>query len=555
MSEILPHSPGALPPPVLAEEIARPDQALRRLFLTLFLRGRGARGLNKSSAPKSVGQKLALSLALYAIFGCIALGFQHQPVFALAVYLHAMTFVFLGMFIASSSGEILFNKEEADILLHRPITPRALLWAKIRVLVEVSLWLAIAFNLAGLLMGTGRPGGWVFLLIHSLSLALEAIFCASCVVLLYQLCLRWFGRERLESLMTASQMLVAVGAVLGGQIFPRLIFRPNHLLQMNETSGWIALLPPAWFAGLDDAVAGTAAGLSWGMGGLALLATGLVVWLAFGLLARDYEIGLQNLNETSSSRKPKPGRRRWLDRLIELPPLNWWLREPVSRGAFLLTVAYLTRDRETKLRVYPGMAPMLVFPFIILFQGGRGDESDRLNFMIPFMGIYLGMVPMLGLQILRFSQQWPAADIFQIAPLAGPGNICDGARRAVLLVLAAPVLLLVFGISAYLSQRTGAATLLALLPGFTLLPVFSLIPSVEGKGLPLSQPTDAAKAAGRSLTMFGVMILSAGLSYLTMLAWNGGWFWHFETTLALVAAGIYQLMRRHIRRQTWPSAE
>jgi hypothetical protein len=50
--------------------------------------------------------------------------FQRQPVFALALYLHSMTLVFLGMSIASSAGEMLFNKEEADILLHRPVTPR-----------------------------------------------------------------------------------------------------------------------------------------------------------------------------------------------------------------------------------------------------------------------------------------------------------------------------------------------------------------------------------------------------------------------------------------------
>ena len=49
---------------------------------------------------------------------------------ALSLYLHGMTFVFLGMFIAASAGEVLFNKEEGDILLHRPITSKALLWAQ-----------------------------------------------------------------------------------------------------------------------------------------------------------------------------------------------------------------------------------------------------------------------------------------------------------------------------------------------------------------------------------------------------------------------------------------
>jgi len=122
------------------------------------LRGRGARGLQKSGAPKSVANKLLLALVTYAVVGCVAFSFLGQPTFVLSVYLHAMTFVFLGMFVAASSGEVLFNKEEADILMHRPITARQLLWAKIAVLVRVSLWLAGAFNLAGLFVGVAVPG-------------------------------------------------------------------------------------------------------------------------------------------------------------------------------------------------------------------------------------------------------------------------------------------------------------------------------------------------------------------------------------------------------------
>ena len=122
---LLSRSPSAAP---------SPERTLRRLFLTLFLRGRSSRGLRKESAPKSVGSKLALTLALYAAVGLVAMVFLLQPVFALSLYLHAMTLVVLGMFIAASSGEVLFNKEEADILMHRPVPPRALLWAKIGVI-------------------------------------------------------------------------------------------------------------------------------------------------------------------------------------------------------------------------------------------------------------------------------------------------------------------------------------------------------------------------------------------------------------------------------------
>ena len=76
----------------------------------------------------------------------MAFALARPPIFVISLYLHATTFAFLGMFLTSSVGEVLFNKEEADILLHRPIDPRLLLRAKIRVLVEASLWIAGALT-------------------------------------------------------------------------------------------------------------------------------------------------------------------------------------------------------------------------------------------------------------------------------------------------------------------------------------------------------------------------------------------------------------------------
>ena len=48
-----------------------PERTLRRLFLTLFLRGRSSRGLQKDSVPKSVSSKLGFTLLFYALFGLV----------------------------------------------------------------------------------------------------------------------------------------------------------------------------------------------------------------------------------------------------------------------------------------------------------------------------------------------------------------------------------------------------------------------------------------------------------------------------------------------------
>jgi hypothetical protein len=526
------------------------------LFLTLFLRGHGARGMQKDTAPKSIGRKLALALSLYAVLGCLALTFVRQSIFALSAYLHAMTFMFIGMFVASSSGEILFNRQEADILLHRPIRPRDLLRAKVRVLVEVSLYLAVAFNLAGFVVGIISPNGsWRFPFVHVISVALEALFCTGCVVLMYQLCLRWFGRERLESLMTMAQVVVALGAVLGGQLLPQFMFRAGQVVDEKSLSRWLALLPPAWFAGLDDALSGSGAMSSWLLGGLAIIATPLVLWLAFGKLAGDYESGLQMLNETTSERVRKRKRRRWLDALVDLPPLRWWLRDSVSRASFLLCAAYLVRDRDVKLRIYPAIAPMLVMPiFFLLPTTGRSSGGGFTGAMgVAFASGYLGLIPLLALNMLQFSQQWQASDIFRAAPLAGPAPLCHGARRAVLLLLTFPFFLFM-AILTLLVRRDGALILL-MLPGAIATPVFALIPNLGGRGLPLSLAGDPTRSTWHGLTMLLILPFAMIISGLAAFTWSAGGFWWLVLIETVLAGLVYSVLRRTITNSRWRSAE
>ena len=490
----------------------------------------------------------------------MALGFIGKPVFALSLYLHSMTLVFLGMFVAASAGEVLFNKDEADILMHRPVTPRAMLWAKIGVLVEVSLWLAGAFNLAGFFVGLGSAQPWwLFPFVHAFSTACQALFCTGCVVMIYQLCLRWFGRERLDGLMTATQVIVGVGAVLIGQLGPQLIGRSGLKLEVADV-WWINLLPPAWFAGLDDALSGTGKQSSWILAGVGLAATATVLGLAFGKLARDYELGLQTLNEASTAPRGRGGRRRWIDVMVKAPPLCWWMRDSVSRASFPLTAAYLIRDRDVKLRMYPGVAPMLVMPLIFLLQGNhsRHGASPEVaggfdGFSVAFSGAYLGLIPILALNLIRYSQQWQAGDLFRIAPIAGPSPLCHGARRAILCFLTFPMLIL-FGVLVCLLSR-GSSQLPLLIPGIIALPIYALAPCIGGNAVPLSLPTEEAKSAGRGLSMIGVMVISGLLAAAATQAWNNGWFKWFLLVEVIAAIGVYVIMRLSMTEARWASID
>jgi ABC-2 type transport system permease protein len=529
-------------------------RTLRRLFLTLFLRGRTSRGFRKENAPKSIGTKLALTLAIYFLMGMLAFVFLRQPVFALSVYLHAMTLVFLGMFVAASAGEVLFNKDESEILLHRPVTPRELLWAKISVLVQVSLWLAGAFNCVGLFVGiAAKGGGWLFPLAHAISTVAEALFCTGCVVVTYQLCLRWFGRERLDSLMTAAQVLVAIASVVGSQLVPQLLRRFGGKLDFGFDSWWVVLLPPAWFAGFDDAIAGRGIWVSWALAAVGGCATAVVLWLAFGKLAHDYEVGLRVLSEARAAQPRRRAQGRALRLFTRLPPLRWSLKNPVSRASFLLAAAYLIRDREVKLRIYPGIAPMLVMPIIFLFQEHGGGAFGSSGFGVAFTGCYLGLIPMLALNLLQYSQQWQAADLFRAAPMPGPSPLCDGARWAVLWILTLPALIF-FGLLAWL-VRNETSHLPLLIPGVIAVPVYALVANLRGAAVPLSLPTEEAKSAGRGLLMLGVMFVAMALAGVSVWSWNGGWFRWLLLAEAIVVFCLYAGIRVLLARVPWPPME
>ncbi|HWD93665.1 MAG TPA: hypothetical protein VG938_15085 [Verrucomicrobiae bacterium] len=544
------NAPPESAPPVLNPALPT-TRTLRRLFLTLYLRGRGARGLRLNRAPQSIARKLALALFFYILFGLIAVSFIHQTVFALAIYLHGMTFVFLGMFISSSAGEVLFNKEEGDILMHRPITARELLWSKIRVLIEVSLWLAAGLNLAGFFVGvSATDGGMLFPIVHAGSTVLEALFCTSCIVLVYQLCLRWFGRERLDGIMTTAQVIVAIAAVAAGQLLPRLLLRFNSagLLRFRPGTWWIGLLPPGWFAGMDDALAGSHAMGSRLLGGVGLLATVVVVWLAFGKLAQSYEAGLQTLSETVTPARPR-SQRRWTEILVATPPFKWFFRTPMSRASFLLVTAYLFRDRDIKLRIFPGLAPMLIIPLIFLIQ----DEHMSKNFGLAFSGGFLATLPLIALDLLQYSQQWQASDIFRVAPMTGPGELCRGARRAVLWLLAAPMVILIAAVI-WCVQRD-ATQLLLFLPGIILMPVVAMIPAIMRRGVPLSLPNEEAKSAGRTLKMFVVIPLALVLSGLTTWAFSHHWFGWLVLGELMVVVPVYFFLRMVTAKLRWRSLE
>jgi hypothetical protein len=507
-------------------------RVLRRLFLTIMLRGRRQRHGKPSRLKPWLA--LSLSLGLFALISFVAMGFPLQ-LFIYAGLLHSLAFLMVGMNLATTGGQLLFNPEEADVLLHRPIEPRSLLSAKLQTIGLFSLAMAVAINFGGIVFGVRETSAaWRFLPAHFVSLVFEVLFTTGFIVLAYNLCLRWFGRQRLDNFMTAVQVLMAIGIMAGGQLVPRLLRGLDfaHL----QVPHWLFVFPPVWFGALDAVLTGDFAQQMLLPAALGVVATALVVWLGVVRLASTYEQGLETLNETDST-APAGGHGRGIERLLHWPVLRWWVREPVEAAAFRLTLANLGRSRGVKLRVYPMLAQLCVIPIVMFAGGGQSMAAFMEPYIVAYLGFFLAMVPVIVLEALRLSEDHEATELFRQAPLIRPIALFHGTRKAIIAVLCVPGLLLSVAAGAVLLGDK--RELVLLLPGLMFLQIFSLLPSLFRLYVPFAEPVENVNRGARtSLTILCFQLLSFGFAALAGLLWSYGGFWWMLLVEAVLLGAV-----------------
>jgi ABC-2 type transport system permease protein len=530
------------------------ERTLRELFWRLLFRGRAAHEVASHRRRRRLG--LGVTIGMYAALGVFpAMGaFFFEPL-SFACSLHGMTLMFASLTLASSAGTMLFVREEADILLHRPVPPAALLRAKCTVLLWFASLLALALNAGGLVTSFwNRGNAWWFAAAHLVTTALLMLFSAAVIVLVYNVCLRWFGRERLDNLLTLVQVAASIAMVVGAQLVPRLL--DHAALRRIDTDSALALaLPPVWFGALDMVLcAARPFAEVWLPAAIGVAATALLTWLAFVRLGAAYGIGLLALGENASPRSAH-GRepRRLLGAVVARAPLRWWLRDPVERHAFLLVSAYLRRDRETKLKLYPTLAPLVVMPLVVGLRPGRRDDAGPAPFLAVFALSYAAIVPIQALLLLRRSEHWRAADTFRTAPLPHWAPLFHGARKAVVCWLAVPALLLV---AAVLAALHGTWTPFAVvMPASLTVLVASYAPALGGAWLPLAEPSSDQHGSAAGCLVFGVvMVASAAVGGLAAWLHTLGWFWPFVAAAGVAAVALQVVLARSLRARPWRPA-
>lgn len=495
-------------------------RALLRAFGAMSKRGKVARAFTKGQASAQPWG-LWLMLLMYALFGGMLVPFAAvTDLFTFAVVVHGMTFVMLGLTLTSESGELLFSPTERDVLGHRPVGARTLLVAKCLNFFRLALMFTLALNLfpaAGTLLAEG--GRFWSPLAHLLAATAQAGLAVALVVFAYLVLVRVAGRERFDSWSSWIQVVMSAGFFFGYQL---LIGLPERLggLHLDPTSVAFLVVPPGWAGALTALL--SADPLS-GAGPLLVLmgaaVTGGICYLALGRLSGGY----QQLAQAGGSAPAAP---RTAGRLG--PLLRLWLRDPVERSAFQLTRAYLVRDRDTRVRLFPSLAMFVIFPLLGVIQG-----SSSLSWFYPLLGAWmLSTLPVTALGALRLTDRPDAAELFATAPLRTNAALFHGVRKAVLAYLYLPVALLTMALTA---GCFGLEVVRLALPALLIAPAISRLPGLGGY-VPLSATPAQGQQAGAHMVAvwvaLGVGLVMAGL---TWGAQTLGWF-HVFLVLGVVGA-------------------
>jgi len=522
-----------------------PDRAqVRAILKTTMLRSmRGRMMAGRSGKPRG----LIFLVVMYGVLGIVLgmLAFIHPDVFSYSMIIWAFTFLAAGMTLVVESSTLMFDARDNDILGHRPIHPRTLLLARSLSLLLLALILGLAINLVPMFTGLAVTGAkpW-FPLTHLVTLLLLVPFCAAVIVFAYGVMARFVSRRTFDTVASWTQVGVTAMLVMAYQLVPRLMDRMQGF-HIEAANPLLLALPPTWFAALSQVMTGEGASPRMlVLATIPLIATPVLAWAALRYLAADYARQVSSLSETPApaaedapATAARRGRGLRLDAL-----LRFWLRDPIERGAFRLASAYLTRDRDMRMRLYPQLASFLVLVVIAIIDRKTGPRFG------PLMSLFIAStLPASAMMTLKMSPQFAAADLFRYTPLTGTASLFHGVRKATLVILVLPCVL-VSGLTLWfgLSDRSGLSIAL---PALVALPTLSLAGGLFGGDyLPLSlAPASGRQGAVNVGMMFVGAVWLAIFAGLAIIAEKNHWFWWLLGFEVVVLALLHPLLLHGIR--------
>ncbi|MHC4062910.1 MAG: hypothetical protein ACYSUQ_02975 [Planctomycetota bacterium] len=524
----------------------RQFRAILRAKLLLDNRRHTSTFRSSRRSPRNIFAYTLLFYAFMGIFVGMLLPLTPSPLAALTV-VYSFVMVMVGMSLVADFTGVLIDTTDLNILGPRPVSGRTILVAR---LAHICTYLGLlGLALSAVTLATGsicyHP---LFALVYLATLACTVTLVVFCVNVFYLIALRFTDTERFKDLILYSQVAMTLLVVGAYQILPRLMDVKDLAGMTLVGRWWTYLYPPCWFAAPIELIVGDRSPSVWLLATESLLIplAGLVVVVRY--LAPGFGRSLIGLAGAGTGRAMSSAARG-----LSLRDLcsRCVVRTREQRAGFHLAWNMVSRDRQFKLRAYPQVALLFLFPILMLLLSERGparviaslEQSRAYLFPLYLIPWLLIMIVMMA----EYSSQFEAAWIYHALPLSHPGELVLGAFKA----LACRFVLPIFGLLAILlSIAVGVRALADMALALAMTGVITLaVALLACRHLPFSQQTSTLQSSGRFGRNMILLVLPAaagGIHYLLTSVPHA-------VPIALIPATIgYGLLTRVYTRLGWP---
>lgn len=374
------------------------------------------------------------ALIMYGIIGAfigIIILSSSNAMFSFSIAFGMFMFFVLTSFISDFSN-VLLDVRDKNVIGTKGVNNKTIAAAKVTHICYYIFLISLALSWLSII-GMFRFGILTGILFLG-ELIVADILMIVITALIYLFILRFFNGEKVKDIINFVQIALTIVMTIGYQFLGRM-FNVFDLNIVYKSRIWNLLLPPMWFAAPLYAVNGGEINkIIIMLITLAFIVPIIAIILYLKNISK-FEDSLSKLNSVRNNEKEK-------SKGVFYRFGRWTCRNNEEKAAYNLSVSVMKREREFKLKAYPNLGFIIIFPIIFIFiftNNYEGIESIPLSMSLNIYWFIL-MIPSI-LMTLQYSNDYKAAWIYESVFIKDTANIYRGAYKALIVNLLLPLYL------------------------------------------------------------------------------------------------------------------
>lgn len=374
------------------------------------------------------------ALIMYGIIGAfigIIILSSSNAMFSFSIAFGMFMFFVLTSFISDFSN-VLLDVRDKNVIGTKGVNNKTIAAAKVTHICYYIFLISLALSWLSII-GMFRFGILTGILFLG-ELIVVDILMIVITALIYLFILRFFNGEKVKDIINFVQIALIIVMTIGYQFLGRM-FNVFDLNIVYKSRIWNLLLPPMWFAAPLYAVNGGEINkIIIMLITLAFIVPIIAIILYLKNISK-FEDSLSKLNSVRNNEKEK-------SKGVFYRFGRWTCRNNEEKAAYNLSVSVMKREREFKLKAYPNLGFIIIFPILFIFiftNNYEGIESIPLSMSLNIYWFIL-MIPSI-LMTLQYSNDYKAAWIYESVFIKDTANIYRGVYKALIVNLLLPLYL------------------------------------------------------------------------------------------------------------------